>query len=215
MEPEGSLPSSQELSICTYPEPDQSSPQHSFEADTRWKCGELYDPAALTPRKYPQSPLDTMLRDPHSRPGRCGVGKSTLSPAKQPVIRRLSTEQSIFLHTSEGGPTPTELSPSREPPALQLLKSSQHFMEPQGSLPCSQEPSIGPYPEQHEPTPYHPVLYLKDLSYYYPHTCVLVFLVVYFLQYVTVLIQFMRASNVYFFMLVCLVLDLLPVFHQN
>jgi hypothetical protein len=29
MEPEGSLPSSQELSTWTYPEPDQSSPQHS------------------------------------------------------------------------------------------------------------------------------------------------------------------------------------------
>jgi hypothetical protein len=30
MEPEGSLPSSQELSTCTYPEPNQSSPQHSI-----------------------------------------------------------------------------------------------------------------------------------------------------------------------------------------
>jgi hypothetical protein len=30
MELEGSLPSSQELSTCTYPEPDQSSPQHSI-----------------------------------------------------------------------------------------------------------------------------------------------------------------------------------------
>jgi hypothetical protein len=30
MEREGSLPSSQELSSCTYPEPDQSSPQHSI-----------------------------------------------------------------------------------------------------------------------------------------------------------------------------------------
>jgi hypothetical protein len=29
MEPEGSLPSSQELSTCPYPEPDRSSPQHS------------------------------------------------------------------------------------------------------------------------------------------------------------------------------------------
>jgi hypothetical protein len=29
-EPEGSLPHSQELSTCTYPEPDQSSPQHSL-----------------------------------------------------------------------------------------------------------------------------------------------------------------------------------------
>jgi hypothetical protein len=30
MEPEGSLPCSQELSTCTYPLPDQSSPQHSI-----------------------------------------------------------------------------------------------------------------------------------------------------------------------------------------
>jgi hypothetical protein len=30
MEPEGSLPRSQELSTCTYPEPDQSGPQHSI-----------------------------------------------------------------------------------------------------------------------------------------------------------------------------------------
>jgi hypothetical protein len=30
MEPEGSLPRLQELSTCTYPEPKQSSPQHSI-----------------------------------------------------------------------------------------------------------------------------------------------------------------------------------------
>jgi hypothetical protein len=30
MEPEGSLPSSQELSTCTYPAPNKSSPQHSI-----------------------------------------------------------------------------------------------------------------------------------------------------------------------------------------
>jgi hypothetical protein len=30
MEPEGSLLRPQELSTCTYPEPDQSSPQHSI-----------------------------------------------------------------------------------------------------------------------------------------------------------------------------------------
>jgi hypothetical protein len=34
MEPEGSLPSSQELSTCTYPEPDQSSPQQT-ETDAK------------------------------------------------------------------------------------------------------------------------------------------------------------------------------------
>jgi hypothetical protein len=37
-------------------------------------------------------------------------------------------------------------------------KTSQHFMEPQGSLPCSQEPSTGQYPEPYQSTPYHPIL---------------------------------------------------------
>jgi hypothetical protein len=31
-------------------------------------------------------------------------------------------------------------------------------MEPEGSLPCSQEPSIGPYQEPNQSSPYHPIL---------------------------------------------------------
>jgi hypothetical protein len=30
-------------------------------------------------------------------------------------------------------------------------------MEPEGSLPSSQEPSTGPYPEQDQSNPYHPI----------------------------------------------------------
>jgi hypothetical protein len=31
-------------------------------------------------------------------------------------------------------------------------------MEPEGLLPCSQDASTGPYPEQDQSNPYHPIL---------------------------------------------------------
>jgi hypothetical protein len=37
-------------------------------------------------------------------------------------------------------------------------RTSQHFMEPEGSLLCSQEPSTGPYPEPDQSNLYHPIL---------------------------------------------------------
>jgi hypothetical protein len=40
-------------------------------------------------------------------------------------------------------------------------RNSQQFMEPKGSLPCSQEPSNGSYPKPHQSNPYHPILSLK------------------------------------------------------
>jgi hypothetical protein len=39
-------------------------------------------------------------------------------------------------------------------------RTSQHFMELEGSLPRSQEPSTGPYPEPDQSNPYHPILSL-------------------------------------------------------
>jgi hypothetical protein len=34
-------------------------------------------------------------------------------------------------------------------------RTFQHFMKPEGSLPCSQEPSTCPYPEPHQSNSYH------------------------------------------------------------
>jgi hypothetical protein len=39
-------------------------------------------------------------------------------------------------------------------------RSSQHFIEPEVSLPCSQETSTGPYPEPDQSSSYHPILSL-------------------------------------------------------
>jgi hypothetical protein len=56
--------------------------------------------------------------------------------------------------------------------------TSQHFMEPEGSLPCSQEPSTCSYPETDQCNPYHRIL---SKIHFNTVTYVLVFLVVSFL----------------------------------
>jgi hypothetical protein len=49
---------------------------------------------------------------------------------------------------------------SRSTKSLRYSRTSQHFMEPEGSLPCSKEPSTGPYPEPYHSNPYHLILSL-------------------------------------------------------
>jgi hypothetical protein len=44
------------------------------------------------------------------------------------------------------------------PPGCSYSRIFQQFMEPEGSLPCSQEPSTGPYPEPDQSSPYHHIL---------------------------------------------------------
>jgi hypothetical protein len=58
---------------------------------------------------------------------------------------------------------------------------SQHFMELEGSLSCSQKPSTGLYPEPDKSEPPHPILSLQEPFKYCPPTYSLVFLVISFL----------------------------------
>jgi hypothetical protein len=55
-----------------------------------------------------------------------------------------------------------KLSPSWEASSRSATQIFQHFTEVEGSLPCSQDPSIEPYPEPVESSPYYPTGFLQD-----------------------------------------------------
>jgi hypothetical protein len=51
-----------------------------------------------------------------------------------------------------------------------LSGTSQHFIEPEGSLLSSQEPSTCPYPEPDQSSPYHPSLTKTHFNIVHPRT---------------------------------------------
>jgi hypothetical protein len=53
-----------------------------------------------------------------------------------------------------------ELNPFWEAASRLATQIFSHFMEPEGSLPCSQELSTGPYHEPDQSSTYHPLLFL-------------------------------------------------------
>jgi hypothetical protein len=64
-----------------------------------------------------------------------------------------------------------EPKPSREAASRSATqKFPKHFMEPKVSLPCSQEPSTGPYPEPDQSSPYHPILSKIHFNIFLPPT---------------------------------------------
>jgi hypothetical protein len=88
---------------------------------------------------------------------------------KSPTMRhvRSSTLQSyIWLHTLFYYYSVSQLTNwssvyLQKSPVTQKLKNLC-FMEPERSLPCSQEHSIGPYPEPDLSCPYDPILSVQD-----------------------------------------------------
>jgi hypothetical protein len=76
--------------------------------------------------------------------GYCMLNKVTVLPSKNPLLT----------YRAE---------PLRSCQLCSHSRTSQHFMEPEGSWPCSQEPSTGPYPEPDRSNPYNPILPLRSI----------------------------------------------------
>jgi hypothetical protein len=77
---------------------------------------------------------------------------------------RLSAIQYTYLLTYGAEPV------LRRSQLCSYSRNSQHFMEPERSLPCSQESFTDPYPEPDQSNRYHPILCKIHFNIVYPPT---------------------------------------------
>jgi hypothetical protein len=95
---------------------------------------------------------------------RCNYNGDELYQHSLTCLRKL--QQLLLTHSLTHGAEPF----LRSSQLCTYSRTSQHFMEPVGSLPCSQEPSTGPYPEPDQFNPSQPLsLSLRPILYFQTH----------------------------------------------
>jgi hypothetical protein len=100
----------------------------------------------------------------YSHPSACSNNNRTWRHLMQSDVmldinsQRLPTNR-LFTHSLTHGAEPF----LRSCQFCSYSRTSQHFTEPEGSLPCSQKPSTGPYSEPDQSSPYHPILSLRSI----------------------------------------------------
>ena len=88
-----------------------------------------------------------------------GVSCEVLSALSLPTTWLRQSMRLTYLLTYLLTPRSTVL--LEKPTGFQLVKKSPHFMEPEGSLPHSQQPVTCPYPEPDRSSPYPDIPLLK------------------------------------------------------
>jgi hypothetical protein len=113
----------------------------------------------ITVRRQSTWQLSTLIRVSHAD----SVGKwlhpvlsCTASHEWQAVSKGATGSLHFTTHSLTRGAEPF----LRSRQLCSYSRTSHHFMEPKGSLPCSQEPSTDPYPQPDQSTPYNPILSL-------------------------------------------------------